>query len=123
MDGYVQLRKELEALEILPIFISVDPPAQNAELRERLGVPVEWPFLSDEDHKVADAYQIPISRVLARAHGYVDGYIQPAVFVFRGEQELFTFIQRPSMLNLWGAARRPEPAQVLAEVRSVLGAT
>ncbi|MFY0533196.1 hypothetical protein [Nannocystis pusilla] len=93
------------------LFISVDPPARNAELRERLSVPAEWPFLSDEQHRAADLYGIPISRALAKAHGYADGFIQPAVFVFRGEEELFTFVQRPSMLNLWGAARRPSPSR------------
>lgn len=116
----MRLRTELEQLELLPILISVDPPARNAELREQLSIPSEWQLLSDEQHRIADLYEIPISRVLSKAHGYADGYIQPAVFVFRGEEELFTFIQRPSMLNLWGAARRPEPAQVLATVRSAL---
>lgn len=119
----MQLRKEIEALGLLPVFISADPPTRNAELRERLNVPAEWPFLSDEEHRVADLYGIPISRALSKAHGYADGYIQPAVFVFRGEEELFTFVQRPSMLNLWGAARRPEPEQVLAAVRPNLAST
>jgi peroxiredoxin len=116
----VRLREQIEALQLLPLFISADPPPRNAELRERLSVPAEWPFLSDEEHRAADLYGIPISRALAKAHGYADGYIQPAVFVFRGEEELFTFVQRPSMLNLWGAARRPEPEQVLAAVRPSL---
>jgi len=116
----VRLREEFEELELLPLFISADPPARNARLRERLSVPAEWPLLSDEEHRVADLYEVPISRALAKAHGYADGYIQPAVFVFRGEEELFTFVQRPSMLNLWGAARRPEPEQVLATVRPTL---
>jgi hypothetical protein len=47
---------------------------------------------------------------------YQDGFIQPAVFVYRGETEVFTFVQKPKMTNLWGAARRPEPAQVLDTV-------
>ena len=116
----MRLREELERLALLPLFISADPPARNAELRERLGVPAQWPLLSDEQHRVADLYEVPISRVMSRAHGYADGFIQPAVFVLRGDEALFTFVQRPSMLNLWGAARRPEPAQVLAAVRPVL---
>jgi peroxiredoxin len=116
----VRLREELEALELLPLLISADPPARNAKLRERLSIPAEWPLLSDEDHRVADLYELPISRVLSKAHGYADGYIQPAVFVFRGEEALFTFVQRPAMLNLWGAAGRPEPEQVLATVRPTL---
>lgn len=116
----MRLRGELEALGLLPVLVSADPPAANARLRARLEVPPEWPMLSDERHEVADAYGVPISRGHPKARGYADGFIQPAVFVFRGDEELFTFVQSPSMLNLWGAARRPEPAQVLEAVRPAL---
>lgn len=116
----MRLRGELEALGILPVFISADPPPANAKLRARLSVPPEWPMLSDERHEVADAYGVAIARKHPKALSYADGFIQPAVFVFRGEEALFTFVQSPTMLNLWGAARRPEPEQVLAAVRPAL---
>jgi peroxiredoxin len=118
----VRLREELEELGILPVFISADPPTTSAKLRARLCVPPAWPLLSDEAHRVADAYALPISRGQPKARSYPDGFIQPAVFVFAGEEALFSFVQRPAMLNLWGAARRPEPAQVLAAVRQALTA-
>ncbi len=69
------------------------------------------------DHGTADAWGIPISRKHPSARMYSDGFIQPAVIVTRGEQRVFTFIQKPKMTNLWGAARRPEPAQVLKALR------
>lgn len=116
----MRLREELDELGILPVFISADPPAASARLRAQLGVPPEWPFLSDEAHRVADKYDLPIARRHPKARSYADGFIQPAVFVFAGENALFSFVQRPAMLNLWGAARRPEPAQVLASVREAL---
>ncbi len=81
-------------------------------------IPAEWQLLSDEDHAVADRFGIPISRKHPKAGSYQDGFIQPAVFVYRGGQEVFTFVQEPSTWNLWGAARRPEPAQVLDAVRA-----
>jgi peroxiredoxin len=102
------------------VLISADPPATSARLRARLGVPPEWPLLCDETHAVADRFGIPISRRNPRSRSYVDGFIQPAVFVFAGEAELFSFVQRPSMVNLWGAARRPDPGEVLAAVRPAL---
>ena len=43
------------------------------------------------------------------------------MFVYQDGRELFTFVQKPSMLNLWGAARRPEPGQVLEAVREAKG--
>jgi hypothetical protein len=83
-----------------------------------MGIP--WPLVSDEDHAIADRYGIPISRRHPKAPSYQDGFIQPAVFVYRGEEEVFTFVQVPKFTNLWGAARRPKPSQVLATIQPVL---
>jgi hypothetical protein len=69
------------------------------------------------DHTTADAWGIPISRRHPSAGMYNDGFIQPAVIVTRGDEPVFTFIQKPKMTNLWGAARRPEPKQVLEALR------
>jgi len=69
---------------------------------------------------VADRFGIPIARKHPKAISYSDGFIQPAVFVYRGEEALFTFIQSPSFKNLWGAARRPTPKQILSELRPQL---
>ena len=84
---------------------------------------ISWPLLSDELHETADRYGVPISRRHPKARSYKDGLIQPAVFVYRGEEEVFAFIQTPKITNLWGAARRPEPGQVLAQVKGKLGAS
>jgi hypothetical protein len=84
-----------------------------------MGIP--WPLLSDERHEIADRYGVPISRKHPKSRSYEDGFIQPAVFVYRGEAELFAFIQTPRLTNLWGAVRRPEPERVLEQVRAGLG--
>ena len=94
--------------------ISADTAESSQRLRKKLSIP--FPLLSDADHAVADLYGIPISRKHPSAKKYQDGFIQPAVIVNRGENEVFTFIQVPKFTNLWGAARRPEPAQVLDAV-------
>jgi len=100
----------------VPLLISADSPERNRSFRQKMSIPAAWPLLSDEDHGAADRFGIPIARKHPKAWGYPDGFIQPAVFVYRGEEELFRFVQKPSMLNLWGAARRPTPRQVLDEV-------
>jgi len=100
--------------------ISTDWPERNRRFRAKQGF--DFALLSDRDHAVADRYGIPISRRHWQAKHYPDGFIQPAVLVFRGESCLFSFIQKPGMLNLWGAAGRPKPEQVFAEIRSQLEA-
>lgn len=115
------MKDELSGLNVEPLLISADPPGRNAKWKGKLSIP--WTLLSDEDHAVADQFGIPISRGHPKAWSYKDGFIQPAVFVYRGEEELFKFIQIPKFTNLWGAARRPEPEQVLAAVRPKLAAT
>ncbi len=117
--GYKKLKPRLDALGIEPLLISADTPERNQRFREKLKIP--FTLLSDVDHAVADLYGIPISRKQRWAKHYQDGFIQPAVFVYRGDTEVFTFVQTPKMTNLWGAARRPKPEQVLdaAEKASV----
>lgn len=115
-----QLSDDYEELGITPLLLSADSPEKNRRFRDKLSIPASWPLLSDEDHAVADRYQIPISRKHPKAWSYQDGFIQPAVLVYRGEQPIYTFVQQPSMLNLWGAARRPEPPEVLNVVREQL---
>jgi peroxiredoxin len=83
-----------------------------------MGIPFR--LLSDEDHAAADLYGIPIARKHPKAWSYKDGFIQPAVFVFHGEREIFRFVQKPGMMNLWGAAGRPQPAQILDIIRPQL---
>jgi len=45
---------------------------------------------------------------------YRDGFIQPAMFAYRGEQAIFQFVQQPKLLNGYGALSRPEPQALLA---------
>lgn len=116
----LELKAEYDSLPLKAYLISADPPAKNLKFRASMGLPQEWPLLSDEDHAVADQYEIPIARKHPKAGAYRDGFIQPAVFVYRGEEELFRFIAIPSFMNLWGAARRPEPRQVLEAFKKKL---
>ena len=116
MKGFKALRSEFEALGIDVLWISADPPEVNQRFRTKLDVWGE--LLSDVDHAVADRYGVPISRKHPKALSYTDGFIQPAVFAFRKDREVFQFVQTPKALNLWGAARRPTPQQVLDAIRA-----
>jgi peroxiredoxin len=100
------------------ILISADSPKSNQRFRKKMKI--DFDLLSDEDHAIADRYTIPIQRVHPKANDYQDGFIQPAVFVFRGEEEIFSFIQKPTILNLWGASGRPTPDQILEAVEGEL---
>ena len=71
-------------------------------------------MLADEDHRVADLHRVPISRKHPSASMYRDGFIQPAMFAYRGEQAIFQFVQQPKLLNGYGALSRPEPQALLA---------
>ncbi len=71
-------------------------------------------------HEVADRYGVPISRRHWQARNYADGFIQPALFAYRGEKPLYRWITRPRLLNLFGAARRPAPRAVIAAIGEAL---
>lgn len=115
----IALQAEYQALNIAPLLISCDSPEANQRFRKKLSIP--FPLLTDRDHAVADRFGIPIARKHPKAwlfSDYPDGFIQPAVFAYLGEEEAFRFIQTPSTVNLWGAANRPDPAQVVAAVKA-----
>lgn len=117
----MRLASQLDALRVRLLLISADPPETSARFRKSLSVPDGWALLSDPSHEVADRFGVPISRKHPKAASYPDGFIQPAVFAYTGETEVFTFIQTPAFWNLWGAARRPEPAQVVEALQARLG--
>ena len=105
------------------MLISADSTETSRKFRDKLGIP--FPLVSDRKHEVADRHGVPIARKHPKAWlltQYEDGFIQPAVFAFQGERDIFTFIQKPSMLNIWGAARRPTPEQILDAIRPKLTA-
>ena len=121
VDGFMKLKDQLAELGVEPIFLSADSQRSNAKFRTTMRLPEEWPLLSDVDHAVADQYTIPISRKHPQSKKYADGFIQPAVFVYGKDEPMFTFIQKPGMMNLWGASGRPSPKQVVAAVRKAMG--
>jgi AhpC/TSA family len=119
VKSFKALKDELDALGAELLLVSADSPASNLRFRKALQIPFR--LVSDEDHAVADRFGVPISHKHPKARSYQDGFIQPAVFAYRGEQEVFTFVQTPSFTNLWGAARRPTPRQVLDAIKAKLG--
>lgn len=105
------------------LLCSADPPEESRRFLERRRLPFK--ALSDEDHRVADRFAIPISRYHPKAWTYQDGFIQPAIFAYRGEEPIYVEIADPKLSNLFGAARRPTAEQVLEAIRpklSVAGA-
>ncbi len=103
-----------------PILIAADSPDGQRRFRSDKRIP--YPMLCDEDHAVADRYGLAISRKHPKAKKYQDGFIQPAVFVYEGDEEIYSFVQKPKMLNMWGAARRPTAEQIVASIHARLAA-
>ncbi|MCO5172347.1 MAG: peroxiredoxin family protein [Planctomycetes bacterium] len=97
------------------LLVSTDPPAASKRWLERAGVPFR--ALADEDHRVADRFAVPISRYHPKAWTYEDGFTQPAVFAYRGEEPLYVFVAAPRLTNLFGAAGRPAAEEVLEAIR------
>ena len=112
MERFHKLEEDFERANVRVLLISADTPKRNRALKKAKKLKLS--FLSDEDHTVADLYQIPVQRKHPMSATYRDGFIQPAIFVFKGEETVFEFIQNPKSINLWGAAGRPSVKQVLA---------
>lgn len=101
--------------------VSSDPVSVNRRFRERHGLPFR--ILSDPDHRLVAALGVKTStgHPMAKIRKYPNGFPQPAVFVFdRSGAERFAWRQRPRLTNLFGAARRLSPEEILERVRAVV---
>ncbi len=96
------------------VLISADPPEASRKWRTEWAIP--FVMLSDPDHAIADRYAIAISRRHPTARKYRDGFIQPAILAYRGEEEIYRFIAVPGLMNLYGATGRPSPGEILAAI-------
>ncbi len=47
------------------------------------------------------------------AKRYQDGFIQPAFFAYKSGHPVYQFIQKPALLNGYGAMNRPDPKKLL----------
>jgi len=112
--SFVAQRYEFEKIGTRILFISTDSPKASRKLKEENGIC--YPLLSDPEHRVADVYDVAISRRHPRAKTYSDGFIQPAIFYHRKEKSIFHWISKPEMWNLWGSRRRPRADSILERV-------
>ena len=104
------------------IGVSADPPDVNERFRKKYCLP--FAILSDTHARIAGALKIPTStkHPMAKMRSYPNGFIQPAVFVFGpGGEKKFEWIQNPKAKNLFGAARRLSPEEILEKVKEVVG--
>lgn len=101
--------------------VSSDPAPVNRKFRERYGLPFR--ILSDLDHTLVRTLGVKTStnHPMAKIRKYPHGFSQPAVFVFdRSGTERFSWRQQPKLGNLFGAARRLSPEEILEKVRAVV---
>jgi peroxiredoxin len=112
------VKDSLDALNVDVLLCAADPPEESKRYRDKRQVP--FTILSDEDHRVADRFAVPISRFHPKAWTYHDGFIQPAVFAYKAEAPIYFFVADPKVTNLFGAAGRPSAQQVLDAIRPKL---
>ncbi len=104
------------------IGVSADPPETNEKFRKKHGLP--FTILSDTHARITGPLKIPTStkHPMAMMRRYPNGFIQPAVFLFDSSGEKKSeWIQRPKATNMFGAAKRPSPEEILAAFKEVLG--
>ena len=116
-----KVKDSLDALNVEVLLVSVDSPADSRRYREKRGIPFRC--LADEDHRVADRFAIPIGRWHPKAWGYQDGFTQPAILGYRGDEGIYAYVAEPKLTNLYGASGRPSPEQVVEALKVKLSAT
>ena len=78
---------------------------------------LDFTLLADPRHEVGDLYGVRSSTNHPAARIYDHGFMQPAVFMHHAEREVYSWIQRPSMGNLWGLTGMKQPtAQQILEI-------
>ena len=93
--------------------VSVDEVEENAELKAKLGIA----FDLVQDATLIFHHQFGV--YTGKGHGK-EAYLQPAVFLFRNGEKVYSWIQTPSLLNMGGATSRVSVKKLLAEVNKYL---
>jgi len=99
--------------------LSADPPATLLKLREELELPFQ--LLSDPSLKVAEKWQVRTSSHHPMARTYPEKqFLQPAVIILRPDGgQAFLWRIRPKLSNLFGAAKRMTPDEVLSKLKTL----
>ena len=86
---------------------------------------IPFTMLSDPELLIADRFSVPTSSGHPMAKKYPKGaFLQPAYFVIRagsgGPETPHAWVQRPGLLNMYGASGRPSSRRMLAEAIGAL---
>ena len=123
--GLSSLADDFSETGVRLLGISADSPRALSRMRRALGLP--FTLLSDPSLSSLKLFDVPTSSGHPMSRKYPEGaFLQPAYFVLRaggdGAQELLhEWVQRPGMLNAYGAMGRPSPEDMLEEARSAVG--
>ncbi len=103
--------------------VAADRPDRLARMREENSIP--FTMLSDPELTMAEHLEVPTSSGHPMAKKYPKGaFLQPAYFVMRpgagGVETAYAWVQRPGLLNMYGASGRPRPRRMLSEARAAL---
>ncbi|MFP6627143.1 MAG: redoxin domain-containing protein [Deltaproteobacteria bacterium] len=124
--GLSKLQKDFEAAGVEIVGASADSPSRLARFRRSHDIP--YRMIADPHLKLAEYFSIPTSSGHPRSKAYPEGaFLQPAYFIMRagdegGTDRLHSWVQKPGLLNIYGAMGRPSPAQMLKEAQRVLKA-
>ncbi len=134
MSSWKGLKKRAEAFAALQaqvVGLAADSPAQLAAFRHAHDLP--FVMLSDPMLHSGPALGVPISSRTGYTgalavhpvirHLPKKAFLQPATFVFRGQDLLYEWRQVEKLRNLFGANGRPSPAQILTLTQQALGVT
>lgn len=123
--GLSGLAEDFEETGVRLLGISADSPRALGRMRSTLGLP--FTMLSDPSLSSLKLFDVPTSSGHPMSRKYPEGaFLQPAYFVLRaggdgGQELLHEWVQRPGMLNAYGAMGRPSPADMLNEARGAVG--
>jgi hypothetical protein len=132
VSSWKGLQKRADAfieLGAVVVGVAADTPQDLSALRARLGL--SFLMLSDPQLITGQELDCPVTTrksylASLALHPEIRAYprrafLNPAVFIWRGEQLVYEWRQSESVLNLLGARGRPSPQKVLELARDHLG--
>ena len=116
-------------LDAQVVGLASDSTAQLSAFRQKYALP--FLMLSDPLLHSAEALDVPISSKTGYTgalaihpvirHLPKKAFVQPALFIFRGQELRYEWRQVEKLRNLFGANGRPSPAQILELTHQTLG--
>lgn len=102
-------KKQLNRSDVAFYGVSTQGDDINQKLQQKLKL--DFDILNDEERFFNSQYDVPLGNKASHPN-----YLQPAIFIFKQQELVYSWVQNPKLLNFQGAINRLSVKDVIKEL-------